>query len=286
MHASTHFDVRELTSAGLAEKTKLFLDNIRSRRFITIYLYPSVFSISRHHTNSLQDAIALANRSESQALMDEFLDRVFGGLQQAGTFPRMCNRQFTAAFLVGGSFDLHASTRIQEKVREKAHFLVETTDVLLNNLLMDGPAAIDGFAGISRPLSWQFLSNYEVYRVTFAEFQRLKDLNLSVILLLDLVNTQLPETHEEMLDDDQSTMRLMHAVGAVVNVTLNTPVEDFTPPVCCMLINFLRQTLTALEAEILDRHLEDPEGAARLDALSTVIRSKLVALRRLVVQRA
>jgi len=285
MHASTHFDVRELTSAGLAEQTKLFLDNIRGCRFISISIcFTRVFSQS-HDTNSLQDAIALANRSESQALMDEFLDRVFGGLQQAGTFPRMCNRQFTAAFLVGGSFDLHASTRIQEKVREKAHFLVETTDVLLNNL-MDGPAAIDGFAGISRPLSWQFLSNYEVYRVTFAEFQRLKDLNLSVILLLDLVNTQLPETHEEMLDDDQSTMRLMHAVGAVVNVTLNTPVEDFTPPVCCMLINFLRQTLTALEAEILDRHLEDPEGAARLDALSTVIRSKLVALRRLVVQRA
>ena len=246
-----------------------------------------MFSQSHDTTNSLQDAIALANRSDSRALMDEFLDRVFGGLQQAGTFPRMCNRQFTAAFLVGGSFDLHASTRIQEKVREKAHFLVETTDVLLNNL-MDGPAegVTDGFAGISRPLSWQFLSNYEVYRVTFAEFQRLKDLNLSVILLLSMVNSHLPDTHEEVLDDEQSTMQLMHAVGAVVNVTLNTPVEDFTPPVCSLLVNFLRQALTALEAEVLDRHLEDPEGAARLDALSTVIRSKLVALRRLVVQRA
>lgn len=215
-----------------------------------------------------------ARQGQHEESVNEFLDRLFRSIDRENALPRMDVRRFLAAFILDPTvFQLDATTRVQLRLQITAKNLADATDAILKGLL-DG--SIESFADMPHPLSPVFITSYEMFRVTFEEFARLKGINVSVMLMLAAIYASTPENEEDL--ENEATEFIMAMVGKVANIVLTTAAEDFTPGVRSCLASFIPQTLEALNEEARERMESSAEGLDRLNALIIGLSARLVLL--------
>ena len=215
--------------------------------------------------------MVLARQPETEAVVTEFLDRLF--LWLGSVFPRMTTRLFLSAF-VDRNHELPVSARIHVRLQDAAKYLAETTETIIAGI-RDG--SIDGFSGIDPVMSRLFWSNHEMYRVTFKDYQRLKEKNLNILLMLATAR-HMAGIDPNIQNDDPRVDSIMEITGELVTAMIMTPAEELLPDVCMQLSGFARQALVAFEREALLLQEDDRQTAAELDSLSTMIRNKLVLI--------
>jgi hypothetical protein len=221
----------------------------------------------------MQAAMELARQPESEALVTEVLNRLSTWLVPANVFPRMPTPLFLTAF-VDRNHELVARARIHVRLQDAAKYLAETLEMILAGI-QDG--SIDGFAGISPELSRLFLSNHEMYRRTYEDYRRVKEKNLSIMMLLITARHLASAQEEDIQPDDILVESIMQITSELIKTALSTRPCDLMPDVCAELCTFIRRALVGFEGEALMYPDFDREMLNDLNTLCDLIRAKIIA---------